>query len=184
MKLVIISDLHDNLVNLKKCLDWCATAGTAAMLFAGDLTNEKTLDYLAKNFSGKIYLVRGNVDNYDENLLKNYSQIINLTRSGGAIEIGGRNIGLCHEPYLISDLLEQKTEIIFYGHTHKPWSSYAPYNAASLKKQKASEDKIEERDEVKLVNSGTLGGMFQKATFAVYDTASNELGLKILDELK
>lgn len=163
MKLVIISDLHDNLTNLDHCLGWCGSNTIEAMLFAGDLTNEDTLDHLTKLFSGKIYLVRGNVDNYDEGLLKNYPKLINLTRAGGAVQIGGRSIGLCHEPYLIDNLLKQKPEIIFYGHTHKPWE--------------------EIKSGVRLVNPGTLGGIFQKATFAVYDTVSNELELKILESL-
>jgi len=200
MKLAVISDLHDNLTNLDKCLGWCSSNGMEALMFAGDLTNKDTLDYLAKKFSGSIYLVRGNACNYDEGLLKNYSKITYLTRAGGVTEVGGRSIGLCHEPDLIDNLLKQKPEIIFYGHTHKPWSSYAPYNTATLEKQKApasparlaqasaeraggSEDKDEIKSGVRLVNPGTLGGMFQKATFAVYDTASNEPELKILETL-
>jgi hypothetical protein len=163
MKLVIISDLHDNLTNLDHCLKWCEANMIEAMLFAGDLTNEDTFDHLTKLFPSDLYLVRGNADNYDEGLLKNKPKIINLTRSGGAVQIGGRDIGLCHEPYLIDNLLKKKTEIIFYGHTHKPWQ--------------------EKRNGVNLVNPGTLGGMFQKATFAFYDTVSNELELKILELL-
>lgn len=163
MKLTIFSDLHDNLVNLDKFLGWCGANDIEDLICAGDLTNEETLDRLAKNFSGEIYLVRGNVDNYDEGLLKDYPKIINLTRAGGVVQLGGRSIGLCHEPYLIDDLLKQNPEIIFYGHTHKPWQ--------------------EMRNGVNLVNPGTLGGMFQKATFAVYDTESNELELKILEIL-
>jgi len=190
MKLTIFSDLHDNLVNLNKFLVWCGSAGIEALIFAGDLTNEDTLDYLAKNFSGNIYLVRGNVCNYDERLVKNYPNIIYLGRDGGVTEIGGSRVGVCHEPYLVDRLVEQKPKIIFYGHTHKPWSSYAPYNTATLEKQKTpaspaggSEDKEETKKGVRLVNPGTLGGMFQKATFAVYDTASNEPELKILETL-
>jgi len=35
-----------------------------------------------------------------------------------------------------------------------------------------------------LANPGTLAGMFSKATFAVYDTSTNNLELKILERLK
>jgi len=180
MKLTIFSDLHDNLVNFNKCLVWCGSNEIEGLIFAGDLTNEETLDYLAKNFSGNIYLVRGNIDNYDEGLLKNYPNIINLTRIGGVVQVGGRSIGLCHEPDLINNLLPLSPEIIFYGHTHKPWSSFAKAPASPAG---GSEDKEETKKGVRLVNPGTLGGMFQKATFAVYDTASNEPELKILEEL-
>ncbi len=55
-------------------------------------------------------------------------------------------------------------DIIFYGHTHKPW--------------------IEEQNQIKIVNPGTLGGVFQKATFALYDTGDRKLELKILETIK
>ena len=163
MKLAIISDLHDNSVNLSQALVWCKANDIAELICAGDLTNEDTLDQLARNFPQQIYLVRGNADNYDERLIMNYPNIIYLARTGGVAEVDGRRIGICHEPDLADNLIIEKAEIVFYGHTHKPWE--------------------EAREGVRLVNPGTLGGMFQKATFAVYDTDSAELELKILESL-
>ena len=52
-------------------------------------------------------------------------------------------------------------DIIFYGHTHKPW--------------------IEDRGGTSIVNPGTLGGVFQKATFTFW--GNDKLELKILELL-
>jgi putative phosphoesterase len=163
MRLSIISDIHDNLANLDKCLAWCGANGIEGLICAGDLTNADTLDHLAKNFPHPIYLARGNADNYDEKFIKNYQEVAYLSRDGGIAVIAGCRIGVCHEPFLIDNLLKRRPRIIFYGHTHAPWQ--------------------ENRNGADLVNPGTLGGISQKATFAVYDTASDGLELKILELL-
>ena len=64
MKIAIISDIHDNLVNLKKCLDWCGQNGAEAVICCGDVTNGETLAFLRDNFRGPIHLVRGNMEIY------------------------------------------------------------------------------------------------------------------------
>ncbi len=79
----------------------------------------------------------------------------------GVFEIDGRAIGLCHEPRYIKSVLNIKfCQLFFYGHTHEPW--------------------IEEKDGITMANPGTLGGVFNKASFAVWDSADNKLELKIL----
>ena len=160
MKLLIISDIHDNLANLKKCLDWARGQSINQVICAGDLTNSETLALLSKSFK-TIYLVRGNVELYDEEEIKQYDNI-KFLGSFGTIDINGQIIGLCHEPWNIKRVVEAKQcKIVFYGHTHKPW--------------------IEEKDGVTIANPGTLGGVFTKATFAVWDSQGGELELKVLE---
>jgi uncharacterized protein len=176
MKIAIISDIHDNLVNLEKCLSWCKNNKIEQLICCGDVTNSETLNYLANNFGirsaatngahanekkGIIYLVAGNAEIYEEKELDNY-QNIKYYGKIGIIEINGKNIGICHEPYLIKKILERnECDIIFYGHTHKPWE--------------------EEKNGTKLINPGTLSGMFQKATFAVME--DNNLQLVLLENI-
>ncbi len=168
MKIVIISDVHDNLVNLEKCLNWCKNEKIKHLICCGDITNSETLKFLAEKFIGEIYLVKGNIEIYDEEDLKKYKNIQYFGKIG-RFKINNTTIGICHEPYLIDKILEKDScEIIFYGHTHKPWSSYA----------KASDGK-----KTLTVNPGALGGMFMKSTFAVYDTKSKVMELKILESL-
>lgn len=165
MKFLIISDIHDNLVNLAKCVNWGRSQSIDEAICCGDIVNDETLAYLAENFK-TIYLVRGNLEIYDESEIEQYGNIKYFGRYG-AFEIDGKVIGLCHEPWYIKKVLEfKKCQVIFYGHTHEPW--------------------IEERDGVTTVNPGTLGGVFTKATFAVWDSVGADghppkLELKILE---
>lgn len=171
MKVAIISDIHDNHPNLIKALAWCKQHQVEALFCAGDLASLDTLDILVENFSGPVYLVKGNMCYYSDNDLKNYKQVVYLGRKGGVVELGGKRIGMCHESSLIDNLIKtEQIDILFYGHSHKPW--------------------IEERGitgskggEVKIVNPGNLANIYYAPTFAVYDTVTDNLELKILDEI-
>jgi hypothetical protein len=174
MKFLVISDIHDNLVNLEKCINWGKRKKVENAICCGDVVNAETLRYLSENFK-IIYLVRGNLEIYDESEIKKYARLdsrrvdarrgnINYLNRFGVFEIDGRIIGLCHEPWFIKEVSEiKKCEIIFYGHTHEPW--------------------IEEKDGCTIANPGTLGGVFNKASFAIFDDETGKLELKILELL-
>ena len=119
MLVAIISDIHDNLVNLERCLNWCRNSKIEVMICCGDITNSETIEYLSKHFFGEIHLVKGNVELYSEAKLKRYKNIVYYGKIG-RFEIGNRIVGACHEPFYIEDVIKQgKCDIIFYGHTHK-----------------------------------------------------------------
>jgi len=163
MKVVIISDIHDNIVNLNKCLAWCKKKNTEELICCGDVTNIETIEIMAASFLGTIHLVKGNINLYEEKDIKKYANINNYGQVG-RFKINNFDIGLCHEPYLIEEVkIKGKCDYIFYGHTHRPW--------------------IEEKNGVNIVNPGALGGMFQKASFALWDTTKNKIELKILEKL-
>ncbi|MFH1583226.1 MAG: metallophosphoesterase family protein [Candidatus Falkowbacteria bacterium] len=162
MKLVIISDIHDNLVNLEKCLNWGKGEEITNAVCCGDIVNAETLKYLAESFK-TIYLVRGNLEIYDEVEINKYNNLNYLGRFG-VFELDEKTVGLCHEPWYIKSVLNIKPcRLVFYGHTHEPW--------------------IGEKDGVITANPGTLGGVFNKASFAVWDSESGKLELKILELL-
>jgi len=155
MKIIIISDIHDNLVNLEKCLNWCGKNKVKKIICLGDITNSETLEYLAGNFKGEIFLVKSNIELFDELELKKYSQI-KYCGEMGRLEINNKKIGICHEQYLADRIIKQgPVDIIFYGHTHKPWEF--------------------QKDGIIIINPGTLGGVFQKATFAVMEKENIKL---------
>jgi len=165
MILAIISDLHDNLVNLEKCLNWCKENKIAKIICLGDITNIETINYLSNNFKGEIFLVRGNIELYEEAELESY-QNINYGGETKIIQIDNLNIGLCHEPQKIKKILaeaKEKIDFIFYGHTHKPW--------------------LEKDGATMIVNPGNLSGTFHEATFAYLDTTTRKLELKVLKEI-
>ena len=158
---VIISDIHDNLPNLEKCLNWCNKQDFSEMICCGDVTNSETLEKLARGFNNIIHLVKGNVEIYDESEVELYDNIKYHGYVGTAL-INKKMIGFCHEPSRISQVMALgKCDLIFYGHTHKPWES--------------------NKNDTRLINPGTLSGMFQEATFAVADEKGVQL--KILRRL-
>jgi putative phosphoesterase len=165
MKIAIISDVHDNLSNLNKFINWANTNDVRVIFCTGDLTNEESAKNLAENFNKNIYIISGNVELYEPQLFHEYKNVHHLGETG-IISLANTKFGLCHEPQYIHDLVKKRPDldIIFYGHTHKPW--------------------IEKQGQTKIVNPGTLGGVFQKATFAVYNTDDKNLELKILETIK
>lgn len=66
MFIAIISDIHNNLDNLKKCLFWCSDNKVEKIICCGDVADLNTMTYLAQNFSGEIFVVEGNAETYRE----------------------------------------------------------------------------------------------------------------------
>jgi len=80
------------------------------------------------------------------------------------LEFNGRKIGFAHFPDLAKKMAQSGNfDLVFYGHTHRPWD--------------------ERVGECHMINPGEMAGQFYKPTFAVYDTATNKLELKILEKL-
>lgn len=161
MRIVIISDIHDNLANLGLFLKKVREENISEIICCGDVCNLETASYLNNNFPNKINLVRGNMELYEDKNLSVYKNINYLGRYG-SIEINNIKMGICHEPDFINNLLRENKQLdfIFYGHTHKPW--------------------ISEKNKTTLINPGTLGGVFQKASFAIFDTTNKKAKLIIL----
>ncbi|HUT22539.1 MAG TPA: metallophosphoesterase [Candidatus Bipolaricaulota bacterium] len=80
-------------------------------------------------------------------------------------EIDKIKIGMAHRIDTAQRLVLKDLDMhyAFYGHSHKPW--------------------IEKMYYTFIVNPGNLSGMFYKATFAVLDTETNNLELKILENV-
>ncbi len=171
MKIAIISDSHDNLATLKKALAWLNKEEIKTMIHCGDVSSPAMLREISKNFKGKIHLILGNIGpvgvgaNEDPFGIKK-SGIKNVKFYGqiGQLKIGDKKLAFAHEPEKAKELaLTGKYDLVFYGHDHRPWE--------------------EKMKNCRLVNPGTLAGMFNKATFAVYDTKTDKLELKLVEKL-
>ncbi len=166
MLIVIVSDIHDNLPNLKKCLNWCQNNKIEKIIFCGDATTIETIDYLASEFSGQIFITNGNAEIYSNSELQRYKNI-GYYQEIGIIKIANLNIGFCHQLEKINLILKAKKndlDFIFYGHTHRP----------TLKKNKNTI----------IANPGNLAGSGYQASFATLNTDNKKLELKILAILK
>jgi putative phosphoesterase len=167
MKIAIISDTHDNLAYFKRAVDWIKKEGIKTIIHCGDIFKPETIREVLKDFEGEIHVIFSPADadfskipkDSFENLpgVKTYEKF-------GTFEIDGRRIAFTHFPEIARELAEtQNYDLVFYGHTHKPWE--------------------EQIGKTRMVNPGNLANIFYKPTFAVYDTKTDELGLKILEKL-
>lgn len=186
MKLAIISDIHNNELNLKKVLDFCAQNQIEKIICCGDLASQETLDFLCDNFAGEIFYTFGNMDN---DHLRNFEFVpeyknAKLFKDFGEAEVAGnpvksasdhgaRKIAFVHFPNKAKKLAETgKYDFIFFGHTHKPWVSYA----------EASEDQGKKK--CTLLNPGNVTGDLYPPTFAVWNTEDDKFELVRIHNLK
>ena len=165
MLIAIASDLHDNLANWQIFNDYLKKQGITTLLFCGDLCTSESLQHIRENFEGEIFFIAGNAELYD------FSEAENLENakffgSYGQIEIDKIKIGLIHEPSHKSKLIRDfgPFDFIFYGHTHKPW--------------------LKQEGTTLVANPGTLGGVYYRASFAILDTKTKKIELKILGQIK
>ncbi|OGZ65358.1 MAG: hypothetical protein A3C50_03380 [Candidatus Staskawiczbacteria bacterium RIFCSPHIGHO2_02_FULL_43_16] len=163
MRFAIVSDTHDNIKNFNKVIDFLNAQKITTMLHCGDICNQETIDEATKHFKGDILWVKGNGD---------YELRDSGIKDMMELDLGGKKIAFIHYPELAKKLAESgKYDLVFYGHTHKPW-------AAQLK---LGEPRPAGREECRLVNPGEVAGQRFKPTFAIYDTETDKLELKILE---
>jgi len=80
------------------------------------------------------------------------------------IDLENKKIAFTHFPSEAKKMAQSgKYDMVFYGHTHRPW-----------------EEKV---GNCRFINPGELAGQFYKPSFAVYDTDTDNLELKILEKL-
>lgn len=168
MKIAIISDSHDNLATLEKALTWLNKEEIKTVIHCGDVCAPGTLKEMSRLFPGEIHLVFGNVDGDPYSMLKakEKGELPNVVFHGDAGELnaGGKKLAFCHKPLPAQGLAASgKYDLVFYGHTHQP-----------------GEEKV---GNCRIINPGTLAGMFSKATFAIYDTETDLLELKLVEKL-
>ncbi len=153
MKIAIVSDTHDNTANFNKAIDFLNQEKIEVMLHCGDICDQQTIDEAQKRFKGEIYFVRGNGD-YDLNIIPEKMEMV----------LGSKKIAWVHYPDIAKKLAESGNyDAVFYGHTHRPWE--------------------ETIGKCRLVNPGELAGQRYKPCFALYDTETDKLELKILETL-
>lgn len=161
-KIAIISDSHDNLTRINQMLKILEKKNIQTIVHCGDVCSFRVLNYLCKNFKKQIYLSIGNVDtDHELNQEKNNLANLKIFPKFGEIKINSLNIAFVHFPNKAQELAHtKKYDFVFYGHTHQPWE--------------------EEINNCKLINPGTLAGLFSKSTFAILDTKTKNLELIIL----
>lgn len=172
MKLAIISDTHGNLANIETALRKIGEEKASVIIHCGDIGGPETLQVFEK-FDGEIFAVLGNMDEgyfskedfepgrFSNVRIKLFGSENSVGADIGEIEFGGKKIAITHFPKIARDLAEsQKYDLVFYGHTHCP-----------------HQEKI---GKTELINPGNLSNILYRPSFAVYDTQTDKLELKVL----
>ncbi len=166
MKIVILSDSHDNLPNFKKAACWAEKNKAELLLHCGDVCRPSTLKKALEGFSGQFKVCLGNADEgffWEEKKRENdwEGKIFNDWSSE---KVGEVEFAFTHFKKRAKRLAREKNfDFIFYGHTHKPWKE----------KFKGSV----------LVNPGNVAGITYPATFAFFNVQTGRLELKMLRNL-
>ncbi|MCX6717990.1 MAG: YfcE family phosphodiesterase [Candidatus Staskawiczbacteria bacterium] len=171
MKIAIVSDTHNNWNNFKKAIEWIKKEKIQMILHCGDICSQEIVDDSKKLFGGEIKFVKGNGD-YDLDLPEKMELEFELespSTSSGRLSL---KVAFTHFPDIAKKMAQQQDpsrasgqafDLVFYGHTHRPW-----------------DEKI---NNCHMINPGELAGQFYKSTFAIYDTSTESLELKILEQL-
>jgi len=166
MEIAVVSDTHGNVASFRKAVGWINKENIRVILHCGDIGNPESLKESLADFTGELFGVFGNMDKDYKILIDEYNKIlrIKIKEEIFETEIDNKKIAITHRPEQARVLAESGDfDLVFYGHTHKPW-----------------EEKI---GNCRLINPGELAGQINKPTFAVYDTTTDSLELKILEKL-
>ncbi|MDX2306009.1 MAG: metallophosphoesterase family protein [Microscillaceae bacterium] len=162
MNIIICSDIHDHIPNLKTMLDQLPEA--EELICCGDLCSPFVLGLIARNFLGKIHLVFGNNDGDLFRISQTAAKFDHVFLHGEVMEIEkeGKKILANHFPEISRPIAESgKYDLVCYGHNHT--------------------FQIEQLSATWYVNPGTVMGytpgtdQFIQATFALYDTQSHQI---------
>ncbi len=172
MKFAIMSDTHGNVANFKKAVDWLNKENIQTILHCGDIGSPESLKESLADFKGDFFGVFGNMDKDFKILIEEYNKIskVKIKEDILETEIDKKKITITHYPAEAKKLAQAgKYDLVFYGHTHRPWEEKIPARAGG--------------GDCRFINPGELAGQFYKPTFAVYNTETDNLELKILEKL-
>ena len=150
MKLLIISDSHGNIANLKHVMGFAKKIEVSAVIHAGDWNTIESVETVL-SFGAPLYTVLGNADIDSLVIEKLKVKSEKFGEEFLEFELGGRKIGITHKPSDVKKLFGgKKLDIIFTGHRHSEDESIV--------------------NGIKIVRPGAL---INGNNFAVYDTATN-----------
>ena len=158
MKIAIISDSHDQVLNMRAAVEAANQAGAQMLIHCGDLISPFMLKELAK-FAGAVHLIYGN-NVGDQHIISSQCGVkyptINHHGILGFVEAGGRKIAFNHYPEMARGLANQGNfDVVCCGHNHVY--------------------RVEKINNTLLLNPGDLLGAECQPAFILLDCATMEV---------
>lgn len=154
MKILIISDSHDNIVRLRHVIGFAKTEGFAAVIHCGDWNTPLAISEISK-VGIKIYGVLGNADINPQMEQQLFEVCENFDPDFLSLNLDELKIGVCHYPAKLDAVIEsQEYDVLFCGHTH-------------IKKH-------EYRGKTQIINPGALHRTLSPS-FGVFETETKEV---------
>jgi putative phosphoesterase len=152
MKILVISDSHGNVANLKHVMGFAKKINVEAIIHCGDWNTIDTIETVL-SFGIPLYTVLGNADVRPEVITELKKRSKKFGEEFLEFELGGRKIGVTHKPSDIKKFFaDKKLDVIFCGHRHQQKEFF--------------------QDGIRIVNPGSLEN---NVNFAVYDTTSDKI---------
>ena len=156
MRIAILSDIHDNIPNLRAALG--RLEGVEELICCGDLCSPFIVDELGKGFEGPVHVVFGNNDGDRFRITQKAGGYghINLYGELAELTLGGKRFAVQHFDNIGRAIAASGAyDVVCYGHNHR----YEIVEGATLQ-----------------INPGEVfGGLTGAATFVIYDTATGEV---------
>ena len=116
MKILVISDSHGHIVNLKIVMEIAKKANISAIIHAGDWNNIKSVETIL-SYGIPLYTIMGNAD-IDDGMEEYMSyNVKGFDRDFLKIELDGRKIGVTHR-IKKDDPRFEGLDTVFNGHYH------------------------------------------------------------------
>lgn len=155
MKVAILSDIHDQIPNLKKAL--AKAADTDALICCGDLNSPFIAKHLGEGYQRPIHVVFGNNDGDRFRIALNAAAFPQLTLHGefAELEFDGRTFAVNHFDNIGRALAKGEAfDVVCFGHNHQ--------------------FEITPQGRTLVINPGEIyGALTGEAGFVIYDTQTH-----------
>lgn len=165
----IISDIHDRIDLLQQAIIELKQKQVEAIIFCGDLCSPFVIEPLGQA-DIPVHMILGNNDGDRFNIMKNAAAFPKLTIYGEYIgddphllTLDGVRIGVTHYPFYAKIMAKTGWyDAVFFGHSHQAF------------KQKYGN--------CLLLNPGSVAGLAQPSSYALYDTQLRSSELRTLGD--
>ena len=151
MKVVIVSDSHDNVEKSRQFVKLAEKMDVECVVHCGDIISPFTAE-IFRSLRIPLIVVFGNNDGEVPGLLKKFPEI---KKPPILVELDGKKTVVMHEP-VIMEAVVGEVDYVFYGHTHEVF--------------------VDRMKGTLVVNPGELCGYLSgRSTFAILDTVTDEV---------